>query len=82
MTFPAPPLVTLLYYAVTVVAFGLIVLLYIRAGKLPVSEARQRKLLASLRNRQGVAIVVVLIMWIIAQMLLAEFAPVLPRLNP
>ena len=82
MTFPAPPLVSLLYYAVTVVAFGLIAWLYIRARNLPAPDAGQRKLSVSLRNRYWVAITAILIIWIVAQVLVAEFAPGLPRLKP
>ena len=82
MTFPAPPLVTLAYYAVHIAALGLIAWLYTRTRKLPAADAGQRKLFASLRNRYWAAIAAVFIMWIVAQVLLAEFAPGLPRLNP
>ena len=82
MTFPVPPLVSLLYYAVTVVAFGIVVWLYIRMRKLPAPDAGPRKLFAGLRNRYWMAIASVLVIWIVAQMLLAEFASGLPRLNP
>ena len=73
---------SLLYYAVTVVAFGLIAWLYIRTRNLPAPDAGQRKLFVSLRNRYWVAIAAILIIWIVAQVLVAEFAPNLPRLNP
>ena len=82
MTFPAPPLVSLLYYAVTVAAFGIVVWLCIRMRRLPAPDAGQRKLFAGLRNRYRVAIASVLIIWVVAQVLLAEFAPGLPQLHP
>ena len=82
MTFPAPPFVGLLYYAVTIAAFGIVAWLCIRQRKLSALDADQRKLFAGLRNRYWLAIVSILIIWIVAQVLLAEFAPGLPRLNP
>ena len=82
MTFPAPPLITLAYYAATIAAFGLIAWLYTRPRRLPAPDAGQRKLFVSLRNRYWVAIAAVLIVWILAHYLLDEFAPGLPRLNP
>ena len=82
MTFPAPPLVILAYYTVHITSLGLIVWLYTRTRKLPAPDAGQRKMLVSLRNRYWVAIAAAFIMWIVAQVLLAEFAPGLPRLNP
>ena len=82
MTFPAPPLVSLLYYAVTVAAFGIVAWLYIRQRNLPAPDAGQGKLFAGLRNRYWLAIASVLIIWIVAQVLLVEFAPGIPRLNP
>ena len=82
MTFPAPPLVALAYYAVHIASVGLIIWFYTRRRKLPAPDDSQRKRFAGLRNRYSIAIAAVLIMWVVAQVLLAKFAPGLPRLNP
>ena len=81
MTFPAPPLVAIAYYTVSIAAFGLIAWLYIRAGKLP-ADAGQRKPFTGPKSRYWAAMAVVFILWIVVQVLLAEFVPTMPRLNP
>ena len=82
MTFPAPPLVALAYYTAHIIAGGLIFWLFIRRQKVPESNDSHRRRFVSLRTRYWLAIAAVLILWVVAQVLIAEFAPGIPRLNP
>ena len=82
MTFPAPPMVALAYYTAHIVAGGLVFWLFIRRQKLPESEDSQPKRFVSLRTRYWLAIAAVLVMWVVVQVLLAEFVPASPVVNP
>ena len=82
MTFPAPPLVVLAYYTAHIVAGGLTGWLFIRRQKLPESDDGHPRRFVSLRTRYWLAIAAVLVMWVVAQVLLAEFVPASPVVNP
>ena len=82
MTFPAPPLVALAYYAAHIIAGGPVFWLFIRRQKLPESDDGHRRRFVSLRTRYWLAIAAVLVMWVVAQMLLVQFVPASPVGNP